>query len=299
MKFICRCINYHGTEVSLSRNTSYILCIKYMRKCINHYRIDVMILDITFINTYIYIYIYIYIYKQPTHWKDEMYKTSHTCFIILHTFSLSNIYANVSTIIRLMRLCAINLCNFLYMKDIWKLNYFGTKVLLSHNCILSGWNIAANASTVVGYRCLYLLIHLTFTMRNVFVNVTTIMGQRYFCPIILYIFSIWNVPANVSTIMGQRYFCPVILYTFHHHHHHVMPPAWISLTLSRHFSRSFLASGWSSGLHLVSSQSCCMYIRAGHPALLGHMWGSIGVHHLWAHPCFSSSVLHVWFIYIG
>ena len=27
----------------------------------------------------------------------------------------------------------------------------------------------------------------------------------------------------------------------------------------------------------------------------GHMWGSIGVHHLWARPCFSSCVLHVWF----
>ena len=30
--------------------------------------------------------------------------------------------------------------------------------------------------------------------------------------------------------------------------------------------------------------------------LLGNMWGSIGIHHLWARPCFSSSVLHVWFI---
>ena len=30
--------------------------------------------------------------------------------------------------------------------------------------------------------------------------------------------------------------------------------------------------------------------------LLGHMWGSIGVHHLRARPCFSSSVLRVWFI---
>ena len=28
--------------------------------------------------------------------------------------------------------------------------------------------------------------------------------------------------------------------------------------------------------------------------LLGHVKGSIGVHHLWAHPYFSSSVLHVW-----
>ena len=33
--------------------------------------------------------------------------------------------------------------------------------------------------------------------------------------------------------------------------------------------------------------------------LLSHMWGSIGVHHLWARPCFSSSILHVWFIYLG
>ena len=31
--------------------------------------------------------------------------------------------------------------------------------------------------------------------------------------------------------------------------------------------------------------------------LLGHFMGSIGVHHLWARPCFSSSVLHVWFVY--
>ena len=30
--------------------------------------------------------------------------------------------------------------------------------------------------------------------------------------------------------------------------------------------------------------------------LLGHMWGSIGVHQLRARPCFSSSVLLVWFV---
>ena len=45
-----------------------------------------------------------------------------------------------------------------------------------------------------------------------------------------------------------------------YHHHHVMPPAQISLTLSRHFSLSFIASGRSSGLHLVSTHSCCMYV---------------------------------------
>ena len=45
-----------------------------------------------------------------------------------------------------------------------------------------------------------------------------------------------------------------------------MPPARISLTLSLHFSLSFITSGRSSGLHPVSSQSCCMYVRAGRPA---------------------------------
>ena len=37
-------------------------------------------------------------------------------------------------------------------------------------------------------------------------------------------------------------------------------------TLSRHPSLSFIATGKSSGLHPVSSQSCCMYVRAGRPA---------------------------------
>ena len=45
-----------------------------------------------------------------------------------------------------------------------------------------------------------------------------------------------------------------------------MPLARISSTLSRHLSLSFIASGRSSGLHPVSSHSCCMYVRAGRPA---------------------------------
>ena len=61
----------------------------------------------------------------------------------------------------------------------------------------------------------------------------------------------------------------------HYHHHHVAPPARISLTLSRHFSLSFIASGRSSGLHPVSSHSCCMYVRAGRPTL-AHPY--VGVH---------------------
>ena len=53
-----------------------------------------------------------------------------------------------------------------------------------------------------------------------------------------------------------------------------MPLARISLTLSRHFSLSFIASGRSSGLHPVSSHSC-MYVRAGCPTFA---WPYVGVH---------------------
>ena len=52
-------------------------------------------------------------------------------------------------------------------------------------------------------------------------------------------------------------------YHHHHHHHHVVPSAQISLTFSHNFSLSFIDSGRSSGLRPVSSQSCCMYVRAG------------------------------------
>ena len=61
----------------------------------------------------------------------------------------------------------------------------------------------------------------------------------------------------------------------HHHHHHFVPLGRISLTLSRHFYLSFIASGRSSGLHSVSSHSCCMYVRAGRPAFAGPY---VGVH---------------------
>ena len=53
---------------------------------------------------------------------------------------------------------------------------------------------------------------------------------------------------------------------FYYYHHHVVPLARISLTLSRHFSLSFIASGRSSEVHPVSPHSCCMYVLAGRPA---------------------------------
>ena len=45
--------------------------------------------------------------------------------------------------------------------------------------------------------------------------------------------------------------------------------------LPRHFSLSFITSSRSSGLHPISSHSCYMYVRAGHPAFA---WPYEGVH---------------------
>ena len=63
------------------------------------------------------------------------------------------------------------------------------------------------------------------------------------------------------------HFIPSYLYIYIYiYHHHVVQLARISLTLSRHFSLSFIASGRSSGLHPVSSHSCWVYVRAVRPA---------------------------------
>ena len=74
----------------------------------------------------------------------------------------------------------------------------------------------------------------------------------------------WSISLMSSSLLLQE--CPARL-VIYHHHHQVVPPARISLTLSRHFSLSLIASGSSSGLHPISSHNCCMYVLAGRPAL--------------------------------
>ena len=86
-----------------------------------------------------------------------------------------------------------------------------------------------------------------------------------------------------SAVLNQTSF----MYIYHQQKQHVMPLARISLTLSRHFSLSFIASGRSSGLHPVSSHSCCMYVRAGRPDF---PWPYMGVHR--STSLMSSSLLH-------
>ena len=77
----------------------------------------------------------------------------------------------------------------------------------------------------------------------------------------------------------------------HRHHHHHVPLARISLTLSRHFSLSFIASGGSSGLHPISSHSWCMYVLASRPAFARPY---VGVHR--STSLMSSSLL-LWFVW--
>ena len=67
----------------------------------------------------------------------------------------------------------------------------------------------------------------------------------------------------------------IVCHSNHHHHHHDVQLAQISLTLSLHVFLSFIAFGRSSGLHPVSSHSCCMNVRAGRPAF---DWPYAGVH---------------------
>ena len=111
------------------------------------------------------------------------------------------------------------------------------------------------------------------------------MGDKEFITLFKGINSIMNVIARLEFDLGYfdataRHLSPYsprtppkskvgrlkCLYFKHHHHHNVVPQAWISLTFSRHFSLSLIASGWSSGLYPVSSQTCWMYVRAGRPA---------------------------------
>ena len=75
----------------------------------------------------------------------------------------------------------------------------------------------------------------------------------------------WNFMIVCKSLVSDR----------NHRYHHIVLPARISLTLSRHFFLSFIAFGRSSGLHPVSSHSCCMDVWAGRPAFA---WPYAGLH---------------------
>ena len=73
-----------------------------------------------------------------------------------------------------------------------------------------------------------------------------------------------RLPTNYS--LKNHIYIYIYIYVYIYHHN-VMPLTLISLTLSCHFSLWFIVPGSSSGLHPVTSHSCCMYVLAGRPAL--------------------------------
>ena len=95
--------------------------------------------------------------------------------------------------------------------------------------------------------------------------------------------------AEITVMQFTGHFLPV-------HHFFFYGTVIIFCYLVSYCEPRCILHGTSSGLHPVSSHSCRMYVLAGRPAFARFMWGSIGVHPLWDRPCFSRSVLHVWFV---
>ena len=94
-------------------------------------------------------------------------------------------------------------------------------------------------------------------------------------------FSLPRTRTYIQTHTHTHIYIYIYIYIYH-----VVPSAGISLTLSRHFPLSFIASGRSSGLHPVSSHTCWMYVRAGRLAFARPY---VGVHRSTSH--MSSSLL--------
>ena len=66
---------------------------------------------------------------------------------------------------------------------------------------------------------------------------------------------------------------------------------WPSLAISPNHSSP------PAGLQGYIIVAVCKFVLVV-PLLHIHMWGSTGVHRLWARPCFSSSVPRVWFVWL-
>ena len=75
----------------------------------------------------------------------------------------------------------------------------------------------------------------------------------------------------------------------------IMSCRWPSLTTSPY--RSSPPAGLQGYILNPDIAAVCMFELVV-LLLPDHMWGSIGVHHLWACYCFSSSVLRVWIVMV-
>ena len=100
-------------------------------------------------------------------------------------------------------------------------------------------------------------------------------------------------PLLAYLMSNSIFFCEQ-LHDFHHHHHIVLatdiPDPLSPLLPIVHRPRQVFRTTSSILTQLLNVRSCwsSCFLR-------GRVWGSIRVHLLWVHLCFSSNVLHVWF----
>ena len=94
--------------------------------------------------------------------------------------------------------------------------------------------------------------------------------------------------SNLQWLICQKTIIIIIIMSCRKHAY-----PWPSLASSPYYSSSLAGlQGYIPNPHIAA---VCMFEMVV-LLFLGHMRGPIGVHHLWARPCFSSSVLHVWFV---
>ena len=97
--------------------------------------------------------------------------------------------------------------------------------------------------------------------------------------------------SNTRNFQTTVWFQIIIIMSCHQHGY-----PWPSLATSPYHSSPLAGlQGYSPYPHRAA---VCMF-KLVVLSLLGHMWGFIGVHHLWARPCFSSSVLRLtWIVFV-
>ena len=101
----------------------------------------------------------------------------------------------------------------------------------------------------------------------------------------------WMVAPDKALSMGKIELNCIIIIIIMSCRQHGYP--WPSLATSPY--RSSPLAGLQGYIPYPHRAAICMFELAV-LLFLGHMWGSIGVYHLWARPCFSSSVLRVCFV---
>ena len=116
--------------------------------------------------------------------------------------------------------------------------------------------------------------------------------QKLIFVLLIYYLKYYNSSIYI-TIPSRKHFLYIYIYiyiiiSFYQHGY-----PWPSLATSPY--RSSPLAGLQGYIPYSHIAAICMFELVV-LLLLGHMWGSIGVHHLWARPCFSSSVLCVWFV---